>query len=291
LPSWVCVADPAGSTVARPTATPQRVISKPLVVKQALVGTRPGRVLRRLRWWAGAWQRFRHPELWDMYLEDRRVSVALAALIGPNSNCVDVGAHIGSTLARMVELAPDGRHFAIEPMSTKAQALRQRFPNIPILNAAVSSAPGSATLYEARESGYSSLRPPLNHEVVGQVEVDVVRLDDVLDTERRVDFLKLDVEGAELPALRGAVDTIKRDQPVVLFESGPNGHTASFDYTRTDLFGFFADLGYRIYSIADFVYGRAAMTVDEFEKAGTYPYPGFNYLALPAERQVQRLID
>ncbi len=40
----------------------------------------------------------------------------------------------------------------------------------------------------------------------------------------------------------------------------------------------------------DVVYGREPMTREAFDKAGTYPYRGFNYLALPAEVEVERLL-
>jgi len=267
------------------------MIPKLLTAKQALVGTAAGSLLSRARWWAGAWQRYRHPELWDMYLEGQRMDTALANLIEADFNCIDIGAHIGSTLNQLVELAPNGTHLAIEPVPSKAQSLRQRFPKVPIVNAAVSSSPGVATLYEAKKSGFSSLRPPVYEEVVGNIEVDVVRLDDVVGTEARVDFIKLDVEGAELPALQGGLDTLKRERPVVMFECGPTGHTEAFGYTRADVFRFFHDLDYRVYSVTDYVYGRAAMTVEEFEKAGTYPYRGFNYFAVPSESDVGRIVE
>ena len=266
------------------------MISTILSAKQVLVGTAAEKPLQRLRWWAGTWQRFRHPELWDMYLEPKRMDAALVHLLDVNSNCVDVGAHVGSALARIIELAPDGRHLAIEPVPHKAQSLRQRFPSVPVVNAAVSSEPGTATLYEARQSGFSSLQPPVDKQVVDTFHVDVVRLDDLVDADHRVHFVKLDVEGAELPALQGAAHTLKREHPVVLFECGPSGRSEPFGYTRADLFGFLADLDYSVYSIVDFVYGRAAMTVAEFEKAGTYPYPGFNYLAVPPNHEVDRLL-
>ncbi len=46
----------------------------------------------------------------------------------------------------------------------------------------------------------------------GNVEVDLVSLDELLpDTE--ITFVKMDVEGAEMEALRGAAETIRRNVP------------------------------------------------------------------------------
>lgn len=270
----------------------------PLAVKGRLVGTFPGRLLRRVRWWSAFPQRARHPELWDMYLEDRRTDIALQALLTANSNCVDVGAHIGSTLQRLIELAPNGDHLAVEADPDKATMLAQRYPSVTVVNAAVSATSGTARFYRARRSGFSSLRPPIDSEVTGEIEVDVISLDDLIDgypvtpggPPRTVDFIKLDVEGAELPALQGGELLFKRDRPLVLFECGPRGSTAAFGYNRLDLFGHLRQLDYDVHSVADFVYGRTSLSAAEFDKAGTYPYRGFNYLALPAGHPVERLI-
>ncbi|MDH4278992.1 MAG: FkbM family methyltransferase [Acidimicrobiia bacterium] len=269
-----------------------------VALKGRLVGTLPGRLLRRARWWAAFPQRIRHPELWDMYLEDRRVDVALRALLAADSTCVDVGAHIGSALQRLIELAPDGEHLAVEADPDKAKVLIERFPSVTVVNAAVSSSSGSARFYRARRSGFSSLRPPFDSEVAGEIDVDVISLDDLIDratvgverTVPTVDFIKLDVEGAELPALQGGDRLLKRDRPLVLFECGPRGSTKAFGYDRLDLYEHLRQLDYEVHSIGDFVYGRAPLSAAEFDKAGTYPYRGFNYLALPAGYKTKRLV-
>lgn len=270
----------------------------PLAVKGRLVGTLPGRLLRRARWWAAFPQRLRHPELWDMYLEDRRTDLALQSLLTADSNCVDVGAHLGMTLQRFMDLAPDGVHLAVEADPDKAVLLAERFRSATVVNAAVSSSSGSARFYRARRSGFSSLRPPIDSELADEIDVEVLTLDDVIDgfgrtgaeRPRAVDFVKLDVEGAELPALQGGDLLFKRDRPVLLFECGPSGSSDAFGYDRRDLFDHLRQLDYDVYAIVDFVYGRPPLSASEFERAGTYPYRGFNYLALPAGHPVERLV-
>jgi FkbM family methyltransferase len=53
------------------------------------------------------------------------------------------------------------------------------------------------------------------------VTVHVVRLDDVYPSDRGLSILQLDVEGAEQPALTGAMGTIRRCQPILFLESLP----------------------------------------------------------------------
>ena len=75
-------------------------------------------------------------------------------------------------------------------------------------------------------------------------KVDIRKLDDVVDPDLKVDLIKIDVEGAEIQCLYGALSILKRCRPKVIFE------------LRTDEFGnfkqfsdFFEALGYKLYII------------------------------------------
>ncbi len=262
-----------------------------LYLKQALVGTPVERFVRGLRWAAQAPQRHRHPELWDLYLEERRTNVALAALLKPGSDCVDVGAHIGTMLAEICRLAPDGTHRAFEPVPAKARWLRKKYPGVEVIQAATSDRAGTARFYDDLDRpGFSGLQKPVETTTLRTYDVDVVVLDDQLADAERIDFLKIDVEGAELPSLQGADRLLKAHKPTILFECGTDVQLQRFGYKRSDLFAFLVERGYDVYSIVDFVFGREPMTTESFDKAGTYPYPGFNYVALPVGTEVRRLL-
>ena len=51
----------------------------------------------------------------------------------------------------------------------------------------------------------------------------MVALDDVIPPDQTVDFVKVDVEGAELLVFRGALATLARCRPTIVFEHGPYG--------------------------------------------------------------------
>ena len=53
------------------------------------------------------------------------------------------------------------------------------------------------------------------------IEIDL--LDNILPKDFRVDCIKIDVEGAEFLVLEGAIKTIKRNQPIIVFEHGLGG--------------------------------------------------------------------
>jgi hypothetical protein len=59
----------------------------------------------------------------------------------------------------------------------------------------------------------------------------------------RLDFVKIDVEGAELDVLKGAVESIKRFHPLIYCEVFEKW-AQSFGYTPGDLFAYLAGLGY-----------------------------------------------
>jgi hypothetical protein len=70
-------------------------------------------------------------------------------------------------------------------------------------------------------------------------------LDDVLEGQQ-VDFIKLDVEGADLHALRGLQRTLSRCKPVMLIED----HSTLGYYEQADLHTLLDELGYRNRRIA-----------------------------------------
>ncbi len=261
-------------------------------MKHRLTGTRLEPLLQRTAWILSRWRRHRHPELWDLYLEPGRVRLALQHLVERDWTCIDVGAHIGSVLVQLLRLAPDGSHIAFEPSPQKAEWLRARFPTVEVHQAAVGSAAGHADFYEdVDRPGFSGLGRRDDVDARTSVSrVPVETLDEVIG-DREVHFVKLDIEGAELPALRGASMTLQRQHPVLLFECGPEPSLEPFGYERADLHRFLvAETGYDVYSVVDFLYGRPPMSLAEFRKAGTYPFPGFNYLALPTGTHVARLL-
>ena len=97
-------------------------------------------------------------------------------------------------------------------------------------------------------------------------------------------FIKLDVEGGELAALRGAASLLHRCRPTILFEWTRTGATAfGLDPAaiHDELTG---GAGYQIYLIKSWLAGGSAVTRSEFIDAMTYPFAAFNFLARPTEQ-------
>ena len=245
----------------------------PLQLKAHLVGTSLEPLAHRTRWVMGALQRFRHPELWELYLEEKRLPLILSMIL-TKTCCMDVGAHIGSFLSLLIRFAPAGPHIAIEPSSTKARILRRRFPNVLVLEEAVSDHDGYASYSENEQlPGFSKLGDGPNSYNVRTRRIDSIPI-------RCLDFIKLDIEGHELAALRGATDTIKHFKPALMFECGTEYVADKID--KEALYSEITDcLGYQIYSFGDFLFNKGSLSFDEFKKCGIYPFRALNFLAFP----------
>src|SRR5213083_65495 len=53
--------------------------------------------------------------------DNRRMQSILRKTLRKDSNCIDVGAHVGEWLTQFLALAPRGRHFAFEPLPHLAE--------------------------------------------------------------------------------------------------------------------------------------------------------------------------
>lgn len=72
--------------------------------------------------------------------------------------------------------------------------------------------------------------------------VPILKIDDIHFDN--LDLIHLDIEGYELYALRGGIETIKKYKPLIVLEVCENGHSERFGYTRHDLEEFLKSLGY-----------------------------------------------
>jgi hypothetical protein len=115
-------------------------------------------------------------------------------------------------------------------------------------------------------------------ERVRTIEVDVVRLDDVVPPDARVAFVKIDVEGGELGVLEGARTLLARHRPVVVFEHGLGG--ADHYGTRPEqVFDLLTDAGLRVSLMSRFLAGEApyarAEFVAEFERGAQWYFVAY----------------
>ena len=187
-------------------------------VASTVIGTPLQWPAEQLRALAALPRRLKHPELREIYRESRLLPRVVERVVEPDMNCIDVGAHLGSVLARIVRAAPRGHHIAVEPVPYKADWLRRKFPTVDVRELALGESDARAEFFlNSRRSGFSGLRQHGSGDTT-RLEVACARLDEIVPADRRVGFIKIDVEGGELGVFRGAQQVLSRSRPTILFE-------------------------------------------------------------------------
>ena len=144
--------------------------------------------------------------------------------VRPGDIVLDCGAHVGVFVDRALSLGA-ARVIAIDPDPTQIECLRRNFATeisegrVTVVPKGVWSSEGTMTLnIGSMHSGVSSLVGEAGEETI---EVPVLRIDLLVEELGlpRVDFIKLDIQGAESEALRGAVEVLKKYRPRLMIDS------------------------------------------------------------------------
>lgn len=180
----------------------------------------------------------------------------------PNADVVDIGANIGLFTVLAAHLLHSGRVLAIEPTEAafarlKANVDRNGANERAILfNGVAAAQEGSAAIHHIRgKEEYSSLKP-LAHPSVADDEASVSQVEartvDSLVGEHslRPSLVKIDVEGAEMLVLEGALRTIATHRPVVLCEIAAD-LLGVFGSSQRDVIDYFERQDYRVLDTRD----------------------------------------
>ena len=181
----------------------------------------------------------------------------LDRILRPGMTFVDAGANNGIyTVFAAKRVGSEGTVLAFEPSARELERLKfnlelnglavQLFP----VALADENSQARLTISDREHQGQSTLGDFAYPDIKAEATqtVDVRRLDDVLkeSTPQRIDVLKIDVEGAELRLLRGAVRTLERYRPYILMEVSERllSHQGA---SRESLLDFLRSFQYRIY--------------------------------------------
>lgn len=173
---------------------------------------------------------------------------------------IDVGANAGiHTLPLAKLVGRGGSVIAYEAIPNLAASLTNataHLPQVKVMNFAVSNSYGrSKFTHVTAADGYSGLRqrdmPPEAAGSVLEIEVEQTTLDidDLPHRAENLSFIKMDIEGGELDAMKGASRTIAWRGPMIVFENGRQNAADLYGYSAQDFFGFFAQQGYNVYDL------------------------------------------
>ncbi len=210
----------------------------------------------------------------------------------PGMTVLDIGAHHGFyTLLASKKVGPMGVVVAFEPSPRERKKLLWHLrlhgcKNVRVEGLALASTSGERTLFlvERNDTGCNSLRPPNAAGPSRAMRVSITTVDEYIREHevRNVDFVKLDVEGAEREILSGACELLRKEpRPVFLCEL-QDIRTQAWGHRAADVAEFLARCAYRWYEPCPD--GTIQQEIKEFETLdGTY-------VAVPEER-IQQMLD
>jgi FkbM family methyltransferase len=235
-------------------------------------------------WWLAEKSALDHELIYNEFekLETKFVS----RLLRRDMTVVDIGAHHGLyTLLASKCVGWQGRVIAVEPSPRECARLEKhlrlnRCSNVELVPCAAGEDPGETDLFlvDGLNDWCNSLRPPATEEPTKTVRVRVRRLDEILFERRvsKVDFVKLDVEGAELSVLYGGMRLLQREPRPAILAEVQDIRTAARGYAAREIIQFLVRMDFRWFAIAA---KGAPLPINCNEE--TY---NANLVALPVER-------
>jgi FkbM family methyltransferase len=182
---------------------------------------------------------------------ERSTVATLEKLVKPGDVVFDIGANIGAhTLGLARSVGPNGRVYAFEPADFAFAKLKRNLALNPeldsrtrprqILLSSSASGPSEQKIYASWPlEKNDAVHPKHRGRLAATQYATVDTLDHFAQTEAldRLDLIKIDVDGHELPVLRGGLNLLKKFHPILLMEMSPYVHAE-----QNNSFGAFVDL-------------------------------------------------
>ena len=156
--------------------------------------------------------------------------------INKNDHCIDGGANQGIfSLSFSSAVGPEGKVIAVEPFdycikNLKQNILLNKFQNIDICQKVLFNESGLEKKldYSIGVGGASIVR---DFGSSNYLSVESITVDEIVEKYHlKLNFLKLDIEGAELDALKGSIDTLEKNKPIICLEGDPKNYREICEY-------------------------------------------------------------
>ena len=210
-------------------------------------------------------------------LQTHECEISILSLIPDNTLVLDIGANIGYFTLLMANHAK--KVYAFEPESRNYQILEKnvklnRLSNVKLFNLAVAETRAKTTMHLC-DMNRGMHRIYASHWCKeGTIEVETVRIDDIIQD---ADFIKMDIEGSELGALKGMTKLLMKSDITMIMEFHPPS-IEEYGAKPRDIYDFMKSLGYNIK-----VPLRGFVSFEELEKI-SIENVGTNVICTPIHR-------
>ena len=164
---------------------------------------------------------------------------------------LDIGANIGFYTTVFSKLAGRyGKVYCFEPDPGNSNFLRsntKKFQNVTLIPKAVSEKKGTLTFYTSHRLNvdHRSYKP---EKFNNSFEVESISIDEFINGKFDVNFIKMDIQGAEYGALKGMVNTLRKNDAILLMEIWPYGLKLAGSSVE-EVVSYINKLKYKVYSL------------------------------------------
>ncbi|MEM9573992.1 MAG: FkbM family methyltransferase [Pseudomonadota bacterium] len=220
------------------------------------------------------WNKRESRDDWGQHFEMMTARL-YCTFIQPGDVVIDGGANAGMhTIPLAKRVGQSGKVIAVEPQAECISDLRRWLAKerltdrVDVHQGVLADKNGIEDFWINTDNNAMSARAIDSHSLAisTRVEVSAYHIDELKD-DRRVGFIKLDVEGGEYHALLGAKDTLTRDRPLIVFENGGAATASVNGYEVSDFTGLFEMCGYEVYDFMGSQVGDA-----QFNAPDVFPW-------------------
>lgn len=213
----------------------------------------------------------------------------IQSFLKPGSTLLDIGANIGMMAVPLLWNLPDLHVISIEASPNTLAYLDKTHNSSPfkdrweVIDKAVADKPGIIDFHlsESANGAFDGMKNTNRVNIVNTIKVDCTTIDIIWKEHQKpvISFIKIDIEGADLLALKGGMECIATCRPILLMEWNQT-NIKPYQLTNNDLMKFVLSIGYEIYYLPELNRITSLVELNLLCKKRFVE----NYLLLPAEK-------
>lgn len=224
------------------------------------------------------------------YKHENIIELSYRSFLNKGDVAIDIGAHKGSHTWPMSDaVGENGVVHAFEAINRLyvtllLQQKAKKINNVKLYHLPVAEVQKDIkfTIFTGNE-GLSGIvaRDDLEescYEHMQELSMHACPLDGLLPETLPVKYIKIDIEGGEYHALKGAVKLLTRQRPIIAFENGRQATADLYGYSKDEFWTFFENLDYLVFDIAGVPFNRDTWDTKR---------PNWNYFAMPSEKKYE----